>query len=208
MRRFRFTIIAVCLILSWLAYVDITLYVRNMTPQEITITKLETDGPQQEWLKITDGYMDLTQAINMSGTMDIDSFLIPLKQSANTDNIKIWIETREPEIISALKTYYFQLDNDQQRSAYVNKHNNLFFGQRNITGMLTIGLVANNNREKLVQLLTDMDIAVPDQVLFISEGKEPIKWRGFIFAIIAIAGIMKLARDINATPARKNNPRP
>ena len=42
MRRFRFTIIAVCLILAWLAYADITLFVRNMTPKDMTISAIET----------------------------------------------------------------------------------------------------------------------------------------------------------------------
>ncbi|MCK4501389.1 MAG: hypothetical protein KAU22_00020, partial [Desulfuromonadales bacterium] len=58
---------------------------------------------------------DLLQAINMSGTMDITSFLVPLKQSQGSSEAMVWFETRDPQIVAALKTYYFLLETDQQR---------------------------------------------------------------------------------------------
>lgn len=202
MRRFRFTIIAVCLILAWLAYADITLFGRNPSPKEMTVSAIETDGPKREWLRITDGYIDLTQAINMSGSMEIDSFLVPLMTAPDAQHIKVWFETRDPAIIETLKIYYFQLDSKEQRKSYEASHQEQFFGQRAVTGMLTSGLVANSNREKLIQLLHEMNVAVPPDILFISEGKQPPKWRGFLFAIIAIAGIFKLGRDIRQNPQK------
>ena len=47
--------------------------------------------------------------------MELDSFLIPLKSSPDASMTKVWFETRDPQIIAALKTYYFQLDSDEQR---------------------------------------------------------------------------------------------
>ena len=202
MRRFRFTIIAICLILTWLAYADITLYVRNLSPQEIAIGTLETEGPKREWIKVTGGYIDLAQAINMSGTIEIDSFLVPLKSAPESEPPKVWFETRDPALIKALKTYYFQLDSQQQREQFQAEHHDLFFGQRTVTGMLTGGLVADNNRDKLIQLLNDMNVPVQPGIIFISEAKQPVKWRGFIFAIIAMAGIMKLAHELKAGPTK------
>ncbi len=81
MKRFRVTIIAVCIILGWLAYTDLTLYLRNPEPLKISIAELEANGAPREWLQIDDGVQNLLQAINMSGTMEITSFLVPLKQS-------------------------------------------------------------------------------------------------------------------------------
>jgi len=196
MRRFRFTIIAICLILSWLAYADLTLLARNTTPKEITISALQQNGPPREWLLVTEGYQNLPQAINMSGTMDIDSFLVPLESAPDSLQTKVWVETRDPEIISALKTYYFELDSDEQRQQFAEQHHDLFYGKKTVEGMVTGGLVANSNRDKLIKLLKEMQVPVPQDVIFISAGKEPNRWRGFLFAIIAIAGVLKLTRDI------------
>ncbi len=196
MRRFRFTIIAICLILSWLAYADLTLLVRNTKPKKVPLSIIEQHGPPQEWLIITGAYRDLPEAINMSGTMDIDSFLVPLKSTPDSQVTKLWVETRDPEILSALKTYYFELDNDEQRRRFAEQHDELFYGRTTVEGMLTSGLVANSNRDKLIKLLKETGVPVPGDVTFVSEGKEPNRWRGFFFAIIAIAGVLKLARDI------------
>ncbi len=206
MQRFRFTMIAICLILSWLAYADITQFGRNMSPKDMTIKAIESDGPQREWLHITEGYVNLTEAINMSGTMELNSFLVPLKSSPQEQQAKVWFETRDPALIDALKTYYFQLDTEEQRSRFRAQNQELFLGQREVTGLITSGLIANSNRDKLIQLLTDMHIAVQPDVIFISEGKEPVKWRGFIFAFIALAGVMKITRDIKTEPKKTRTP--
>ncbi len=196
MHRFRFTIVAVCLLLAWLAYGELILALSNRTPQEITLDQLQRSGPPREWLTITGGHQDLTRAINMSGTMDIDSFLVPLTTTKGEKAPEVWFETRDPKVLATLKKYYFQFDTEQEKQAFVAANADLFYGPKTLTGMTVSGLVAGSNRDKLSKLLEDMDVPVSPRVVFISEGKKPVLWRGLVFAIIAILGIFKLSRSI------------
>ncbi len=192
MKKFRVTIIAVCLILGWLGYADLSRLLRNPEPLEISITDLEATGAPREWLTVNDGYQDLLQAINMSGTMEVGSFLVPLKHAKNTSKMKIWFETREPEIIEALKTYYFMLETDKQKQDFLQNNQQLFSAQRILTGMTANNLVADSNQNKLTELLTEMNIPVTEDTIFISEGKQPVIWRGMFFFGIAVIGIIKV----------------
>lgn len=192
MKRFRITLLAICLILAWLGYSDISLMLRNRQPLEITLEQLEKTGAPREWLTVTGGTQDLLQAINMSGSMEIDAFLVPLKSAPDSPEAKVWFETRDPKTIEALKTYYFILDSDAGRARFVADNQELFRGRRPLTGMTADSLVADSNRHKLSKLLQEMNIPVSDQTLFISEGKEPVRWRGLFFAAIAAIGIAKI----------------
>lgn len=192
MKRFRITLLAICLILAWLGYSDISLMLRNRQPLEITLEQLEKTGAPREWLTVTGGTQDLLQAINMSGSMEIDAFLVPLKSAPDSPEAKVWFETRDPKTIEVLKTYYFILDSDAGRARFVADNQELFRGRRPLTGMTADSLVADSNRHKLSKLLQEMNIPVSDQTLFISEGKEPVRWRGLFFAAIAAIGIAKI----------------
>lgn len=191
MKRFRITILAVCLILAWLGYSDISLMLRNRQPLDVSLATLESNGAPREWLTVT-GTQDLLQAINMSGTMEIDSFLVPLKTTPGSLTMSVWFETRDPQIITALKTYYFMLDSDAKKEAFVKDNKNLFMGKRTLTGMTADSLVADSNQNKLEKLLTEMNIPVSENTVFISEGKEPARWRGIFFAAIALVGMAKI----------------
>lgn len=201
MKRFRVTLLVVCLMLGWLGFNDLSLFLRNSAPQTISIEDLANQGAPREWLQIDGGYQDLLQAINMSGTMEIDSFLVPLKHSADTDDLLVWFETRDPQIVSALKTYYFKIDTDKERSDFVEENRQLFFAQRDLTGMTVSNLVADSNKNKLEELLEEMGIPVSDRVIFISEGKEPSSGRGFFFVAMALLGLVKLMFDLIKKPA-------
>ena len=192
MKRFRVTLLVVCLLLGWLGFNDLSLFLRNRTPQSITIEELDKQGAPREWLSIDGGYQDLQQAINMSGTMEIDAFLVPLKPSEDSDNLLIWFETRDPQIVSTLKTYYFKLDSDDARERFMEENHQIFFAQRNLTGMTVGNLIADSNKNKLEELLTEMNIPVSDQIIFISEGKEPAWGRGLFFVAMALIGLTKL----------------
>jgi hypothetical protein len=191
MKRFRVTIIAVCLLLGWLGYSDLSLLLRNPEPLEISILDLEETGAPREWLNIDKGYQDLLQGINMSGTMEIGSFLVPLKSSLESNDIKIWFETRDPQIIETLKTYYLILDTEKQRQDFLVTNQQFFSAQRRLTGMVTGNLVADSNQKKLTQLLQKMNIPVSENTIFISEDKQPVFWRGIFFSGIAIIGLIK-----------------
>ncbi|HEY5672824.1 MAG TPA: hypothetical protein VIR78_03895 [Malonomonas sp.] len=196
MRRFRVTLLVVCLLLGWLGYTDLSLLLRNRAPQQLSISELEAQGPAQEWLNITGGYQDLLQAINMSGTVEIDSFLIPLKRSVSSPDNNVWFETRDPQIVAILKTYYFNLETDAQRQQFREDNRKIFNAQRDISGMTVDSLIADSNSSKLKDLLQEMQLPVADNVIFISEGKQPVALRGFFFAAMSLIGLLKLLFDL------------
>lgn len=196
MKRFRITLLVVCLVLGWLGVNDLSLYFRNPEPQQIHIKELSRQGAPREWLKIEGGYRDLLQAINMSGTVEITSFLVPLKPSETSQDLQIWFESRDPQVLNALKTYYFDLESDADRSKFITENRELFSGRYDVSGMTVSSLVADSNRGKLKELLTTMNIPVSEQVIFISEGKKPACGRGFFFAAMALLGLGKLLFDL------------
>lgn len=192
MKRFRVTLLAVCLLLGWLGFNDLSLLLRNSGPQQLSIIELETQGPDREWLNISNGHQDLMQAINMSGTMEIDSFLVPLKRSADSSEIGVWFETRDPQIVALLKTYYFKLNTDEERQKFIQDNNDFIYARRDVQGMTADNLIAESNHDKLKELLQEMNMTVPENVIFISEGKEPEAMRGIFFAFVALIGSIKL----------------
>lgn len=202
MKRFRATILAICLILGWLGYTDLSTYLRNPEPLQISINELERSGAPREWLTVADGYQDLLQAINMSGTMEIDSFLVPLKSAPDAAEARVWFETRDPQIVDTLKTYYFLLEQEDQKAGFLQENRDLFHGQRALTGMTADSLVADSNQQKLVKLLKEMNVPVSESTIFISEGKQPAFWRGVFYAAMALIGLLKVAADLR----KKNTP--
>ncbi len=197
MKRFRVTIIAVCIILGWLAYTDLSLYLRNPEPLNISIAELEANGAPREWLQIDDGVQNLLQAINMSGTMEVTSFLVPLKQTKDSpEETRVWFETHDPKILDLLKTYYFLLNTEQERDKFVQENEDIFFAQHKCIGLTADSLVAESNRNKLVELLQAMNVPVAADTIFISEGKQPFLWRGVFFAVISIAGLIRVGATL------------
>ncbi|SHI91083.1 hypothetical protein SAMN02745165_01105 [Malonomonas rubra DSM 5091] len=202
MKRFRITLLVLCLVLAWLGYSELSLLMRNKAPQQINIVDLETRGPSQEWLQISGGYQDLLQAINMSGTTEIDSFLVPLTRTIGSQEIGTWFETRDPQIVNLLKTYYFQLNTEEEQQDFIEANKDFIYSRREVTGMTVDNLIANANREKLKELLSAMQMTVPENVVFISEGKEPAAMRGLFYAGVALIGLLKLAFDLRSSRSK------
>ncbi len=206
MKRFRVTLLVICLILGWLGYADLRILLRNPEPVPISIGDLERNGAPREWLTVTGGHQDLLQAINMSGTMEIDSFLVPLKASPEASEIHVWFETRDPEIVDLLTSYYFHLDNDTERSEFLVENQFILTAERELTGMTAESLVADSNRQKLLELLEEMNVPASENVIFISEGKQPVKGRALFFSTMAVIGLLKLLFDLLKSPAKKIQP--
>jgi len=208
MKRFRFTLLAVCLLLTWLGYSDLQLHFRNKAPLVISANQLEQGQTPREWLHVTGGYQNLLEAINMSGTMEIDAFLVPLRSFPDNQVTSIWFETRDPQIVKLLKTYYFELNSDSARNDFITENRDFIYAQRDLIGMTADSMVANNNQAKLEELLTLMKIPVGENTVFISEGKEPVIYRGYFFVIIGILGILKvgLSFRINSVTAPASEP--
>jgi len=208
LKRFRFTLLAVCLLLLFLGTSDLQILLRNPEPLPITLDQLVGQEPPRDWLRISGGVLDLTEAISTSGSIELDAFLVPLKTSADTNDFKVLVETRRPEILETLRTYHFKFDNETDQQRYLAEHRENFFLSQDVTGMVAGGLVASGNRDKLMQLAKELGMNVPDNVIFLSEGKEPGRWRGIFFLTAGLLGIVKLLVDWRkgnspATPIRR-----
>ncbi|PLX85339.1 MAG: hypothetical protein C0617_04505 [Desulfuromonas sp.] len=192
MKRFRFTLLAVCLVLLYLGATDVSLSLRNREPLPATVEELERSGAPREWLTVSGGHQNVLDAINMTGTIEIDALLVPLTLSPEGRSYRVLFETRDPQILDTWKTYYFKLDSPLAKETYLAEHRDAFFPRRELTGMVVGGLVASGNRDKLLKLAREVGMDVADDAIFISEGKEPPRYRGGFFLVIALLGLVKI----------------
>jgi hypothetical protein len=192
MRRFRFTLIAVCLVLLYLGISDLLLWFSNPSPQVISIEQLESEGPPRAWLHVTGGYQDLDRAISTSGTVELEALLIPLVSEPEQQTIRVMVETRQPRLLQVFEDYHFFTDTLPQKRAFREEHADAFHGQRDITGMLVAGLIARGNQQKLIKLARQTDLQIAEDVIFLSEGKTPGKWRGLFFTVVGLLGLLKI----------------
>ena len=192
MKRFRFTLIAVCLVLLYLGVNDLLLWFKNQTPQTITISQLEASGAPQEWLKIKAGYLDLDRAISTSGSVEMEALLIPLVTHPDQQRILVMVETRAPDLLQLFQEYHFFTDTVPEKRAFRNEYAEVFKGQRDITGMLVAGLIARGNQQKLLKLAKQTGLDIADNVIFLSEEKQPGNWRGVFFTVIGLLGLIKV----------------
>ncbi|NIQ93444.1 MAG: hypothetical protein GWN87_03995 [Desulfuromonadales bacterium] len=190
MKRFRFTLVAVCLFLIWLGWTDVELFLRNRQPAEITVEELVAEGPPREWMHVSGGHQDIEQAISTSGSIDLDALLVPLKVDPADERIHVLFETRNPEIMKLFSTYHFKTDSALEKEAFIKEHSQEFHARRDITGMLITGLIATSNRDKLLSLTEMTDLPVAEDVILISEGKTPATMRGFFFLGTGLLGLI------------------
>ena len=192
MQRFRVTLLAVCLVLVFLGGTDLRTVLRNPRPLRTTASELERSAPGREWLSIESGYVDLLQAISTSGTVEVEAFLVPLKSSPDARGYRVLVETRDPVIVDALKTYHFGLDSELERSRYVAERRELFLGRRDVTGMLMSTLTGTGNRDRLRTLAKDYGENVPEDPVLVTEGMEPARLRGLFLSGVGLLGLVKV----------------
>jgi hypothetical protein len=192
MKRFRFTLLAVCLLLLYLGWNDVSLFLRNPSPLPIEISELERSGAPREWLHVTRGIQNLEESISTSGSVDIDALLVPLKSSPGDDNIRVLVETRNSRLLEHFRAYHLKQDSAFAKEKYLREHAADFNAPRDVTGMVAGGLVASGNRDKLMQLAKDVGMDVAHDVIFISEGKEPPRYRGFFYLAVGLLGLIKV----------------
>jgi hypothetical protein len=204
MKRFRFTLLAICLVLLYLGWNDATLYMRNRSPQMETIGALEKGTPSREWLHITGGTLDMNGAISTSGSLELDALLIPLKSDPAVPGFRVLVETHDPALLDLFRSYHFKLDSALAKERFYAEHKQEFTIQRDVTGTQITGLIASGNRDKLMTLAKEVGIQIADDVLLISEGNEPPTFRGFLFLAI---GILGLGKTLLRWP-KKNTPEP
>lgn len=192
MKRFRFTLIAICLVLIYLGWADVDLYLRNPEPQAIPLAELERQGAPREWLTIQEAYPDFLQAISTSGSLDVDAVLLPLKRSPDAAEFRIVAETRDPKFLELFRTYYFVLETEAERAAFLIEHQAELASARSLTGVVVTGSVASGNRDKLLKLAKEIGLPVSNDVIFISEGKKIESIRGFFFLGLALLALIKI----------------
>jgi len=197
MKRFRFTLLTICLVLAWLGYHDITLSLRNLEPATVSIAELEQGGAPREWLQIEGGSLDLERAINPSGrleTFESGPFFVPVVGTNDSGTIAVVVETSRPEIVETLKKYVLDFNTSAEQEAFLAENRQAFHPQLTITGMTASWLTSTANRDKLLQLAKEQNMPVSPEVIFVSEGKVPGRFRGIFFAVVAIFGILKFIR--------------
>ncbi len=192
MRRFRYTLIAVCLVLLFLGGSDLLLWFNNQAPRQVTIDSLERSGAPQEWLYVVNGYQDLDRAISTSGSVEMEALLVPLLTDPGQEKIQVLIETRNPHLLKLFQDYHFFTDTLAQKQTFRREHDAEFMGQREITGMLVDGLIERGNRQKLLKLANETGLDVAGNVVFLSEGKTPEKWRGVFFTVVGLLGLVRV----------------
>src|SRR5210317_2176275 len=192
MKRFRFTLIAVCLVLLYLGGSDLLLWFNNHSAQTVSISQLEESGAPQEWLNVKAGYMDLDRAISTSGSVEMEALLIPLVTHPDQQRIRVMVETRSTDLLQLFKEYHFFTDTIPEKQAFRNKHAEEFRGQRDVTGMLVAGLIARGNQQKLLKLAKQTGLDIANDVIFLSEGKVPGKWRGVFFTVVGLLGLVRV----------------
>jgi hypothetical protein len=192
MRRFRYTLIAVCLVLLFLGVTDLILWFNNQSPQAVTVETLEQTGTPQEWLIVTGGYQDLDRGVSTSGSLEMEALLVPLLSHPDQEQIRIMIETRNPQLLKLFQDYHFLTDTIPDKQRFRRDHSDEFQGQRDITGMLVSGVIARGNQQKLLKLAKQTGLDIADDVIFLSEGKQPGKWRGVFFTVVGLLGLFKV----------------
>jgi hypothetical protein len=58
--------------------------------------------------------------------------------------------------------------------------------------MLVNGLIARDNRQKLLKQAKETGLEVADNVIFLSEGKAPGKWRGIFFTVVGLLALVRV----------------
>ena len=194
MKRYRLTLLAICLVLSYLGLNDLKTFFANPEPLPMSIIELEQTGAPRAWLRIQGGTLDLEQAINPTGrveTLETGPFFVPVVSELGNSEIRVVVETRRPEIINTLKKYVLDFDSVDEQLAFLRENNEAFHPRLEITGMTASWVTSTNNRDKLLQLAKQQNMPVSEDVIFVSEGKEPEKFRGFFFSIVALFGLLK-----------------
>ncbi|MBE0596337.1 MAG: hypothetical protein IH614_03605 [Desulfuromonadales bacterium] len=192
MRRFRFTILAVCLVLLWLGGNDLALWQRNPAPEILSLASLEEQGAPREWLRVTDTCFNLERAISMSGDIPPKALLVPLTSVAGGPNDQVWVETREPAYLELMVSYHILPNSEWEKEQFRLNNQERFHPCRDVEGMLASPLIATANRNKLLEVLKGAGITPPADVLLLSEAKEPPTLRGVFFFAIGLLGLLRV----------------
>ncbi|MHC1788729.1 hypothetical protein [Solidesulfovibrio sp.] len=192
--RFTITLLAVCLLLIGLGVSDVAVSLRNPAPVRLDLAGLTDQPPEADWLTIEGATLDLAGAVSTSGSLELDALLVPLTAGPGDRTIRVMLETRDPQLLTYFQRYHFGLDDPAEQAAFLAEHGEVFASNRARTGMLATGATATGNRQKLLQLARESGMTVDADVLFLSEGKTPPRWSGYLMLAVGLAGLVKCWR--------------
>ncbi|MBB5022144.1 hypothetical protein [Desulfurispira natronophila] len=193
MQRFKFTILAICLLLLYLAWGDLEIMLRNPEPKTVSIEELYMDGYPREWLEIQGGYLNLEKAISTSGTIDLDALVVPLMMQPRDDStIYFLVETRNEELLHHFAQYHFRSHTQEQKDRYLEENRDAFHPQYDIEGLVGTGRVAISNRQKILNIAREGTLDVDEDVVYISEGNTPPRIRGLFFLVVGLLGLVRV----------------
>jgi hypothetical protein len=203
MLRLRWTFAAVCGLLLFLGGVDLLTFARNPRPRGVTAAELERGGAPARWLRVEGGEAELLEAISTSGTLELEALLVPLRSPGSSAPPRVFVETRDARALELFREYHFALDADAEREAFRRERaSELRRVQVQVfQGMILGGLLGRSNRAKLLELARQSGFQVSEDLLILVEGKEPSPLRGAAFALLGLAGAIKLALS-GRKPAR------
>ncbi len=196
--KFRYTLVAVCLLLLWLGGTDLLFYLRNPEPVAVDAAQLGPGPLPADWLRIEGGVLDLAEAISTSGSLELEALLVPLvpdrtgRGAPAPEPLRLLLETRDPVLLEHFKIYHFALEDDAARAAYQAEHQDVFFSREPRTGLVSSGARAKSNRRNLLKLAQDVGLQVDEDVIFVSEGPKPQFWSGALLLAAGLAGLAKL----------------
>ena len=94
--------------------------------------------------------------------------------------------------MALFKKLNFDFDSVIKKERFVKEKWAELHPRKDITGMQITGLIATGNTDKLLTLATNLEMPLAENVIFVAEGKEPPRYRGWFFVLMAIAGIIKI----------------
>lgn len=187
--RYRVTLAVVCGVLAFLGGDDLWVAFQNSAPH-VRVQRLDAE-PHQHWLRFEGARIDLAEAINTTGTLDVQGLLAPLYLEPGGP-VQVLLETRDPERITWFKRYHFGPDNDTEKAAFLAQHREALKPATPVQGLRMRGLVARSNHRKLAQLARDGGLNLAPDALILVEGERPSPWRGLFFMAVALAGAVKV----------------
>lgn len=186
--HYRVTLAAVCAVLGFLGGDDLWVALQNRAPH-LLVNRLDA-GTHQHWLRFEGAKVDLAEAINTTGTVDVQGLLAPLRLPQGGP-VKVLLETRDAARIDLFKRYHFGPETEADKALFLEQHRNTLLAPVPVQGLRMRGLVARSNHRKLRQMAQEGGIELAPDTLILVEGETPSPWRGSFFLLVALAGIAK-----------------
>lgn len=188
---------------------------KNRNPTEIDIDSLIAKKPSAEWLKITGGALDTTNAAYTSsfGVGEAKSIFVPLvppKTDSTEAKIHVLVLTKDENLVKFTnEARQFEKSNTSQAGEmeFLLKNLDKLKVARPVQGLVQFGIDANDKQtRKIRKLYTNL----AEDAIIIEEGKSPSAGTGVVMltAGLVLGGVLLLSSGEKQTPATGAPPPP